>query len=261
MVQVSEQFHLMPMHNARIAVASSGLVGRVSEVHVSCAHGYHGISLMRKLLGVDFQPVTVTARRFVSEMVNPTSDDNLQEKQSQQEKQIIASFDYGDRLGLFDFTGSQYFTRLRSARIMARGDRGEISGTTVRYLNDNLKPVIAELVRHDSGDDPRLTDAWGNRVTSETTEFVWGWTEPRSHEGITLGTEWIYSNPFFPVPMSDDEVAIAHCLERMAEYVEGGPSFYSLAEAAQDHYLNMMMMEKVADTGKPSITEQQIWSL
>lgn len=259
MVQVSEQFHLMPMHSARIAVARAGMLGNLTEAHVSCAHGYHGISVLRKLLGVTFETATITATRFSSQIVNTTKENASGELQQDEEHQTLAWLDYGNKLGIFDFARTQYSTRLRSARIMARGDRGEISGTTVRYLNNDLKPSIAELVRHDSGDDPRLTDSWGNRVTSETTEFVWGWIEPRSHKGITLGNEWVYSNPYFPAYMSDDEVAIAHCLQRMAEYVEGGPPFYSLAEAAQDHYLGMMI-EKAIETGKPVIAEPKVWS-
>jgi len=256
MVQVSEQFHLMPMHNARVAVVRSGMLGTATEAQVSCAHGYHGVSLLRRLLEVSFEPVTITARRFNAPIVNPNIEDALKEEQ---EYQTLAWLDYGNKLGVFDFTRSQYFTRLRSARILVRGDLGEISGTTVRYLNNELKPMIAELIRHDSGDDPRLKDRWGNRVTSETTEFAWGWMEQRSHKGITLGDEWIYVNPFFPGHMSDDEVGIAHCLQLMAEYVDGGPSFYSLAEAAQDHYLGMMI-DKAAETGVPVLAEPQVWS-
>jgi predicted dehydrogenase len=256
MVQVSEQFHLMPIHNARIAVVRSGMLGTPTEAQVSCAHAYHGISLLRKLLDVSFERVTITAHRFSAPIVDPQEECVFKEEQ---ENQTLAWLDYGSKLGVYDFTRSQYFTRLRSARILVRGNLGEISGTTIRYLNNELKPEIAELIRHDSGDDPRLTDSWGNRVTSETTQFAWGWMEQQSHKGIMLGKEWIYANPFFPVHMSDDEVGIAHCLQRMVEYVEGGPSFYSLAEAAQDHYLGMMI-DKAVETGKPVVAEPQVWS-
>ena len=46
-----------------------------------------------------------------------------------------------------------------------------------------------------------------------------------------------------PARLSDDEIAIATCLERMAHYVETGESFYSLSEASQDHYLSTMIAE------------------
>ena len=45
------------------------------------------------------------------------------------------------------------------------------------------------------------------------------------HEGITLGDEWVYRNPFVPARLTDDEIAVATCLERMVAYVEGGPAF------------------------------------
>jgi hypothetical protein len=37
---------------------------------------------------------------------------------------------------------------------------------------------------------------------------------------------------FAPARLSDDEIAIATCLESMARYLETGNSFYGLAEAS-----------------------------
>ncbi|MNH40721.1 hypothetical protein D3C79_1020770 [compost metagenome] len=46
----------------------------------------------------------------------------------------------------------------------------------------------------------------------------------------------------------------------MGEYAEGrGPSFYSLAEAAQDHYL-ALMIGRAIETGETIIAERQIWA-
>ena len=78
-------------------------------------------------------------------------------------------------------------------------------------------------------------------------------------KGILGGNAWIYQNPFVPGRLSDDEIAIASCLEHMAHYVEGGPEFYSLAEASQDHYLSMMI-DQAATTGEPVSTFLQPWA-
>lgn len=254
MVQVAEQFHRFPMHAARISLVESGLLGRITEAQVSAAHNYHGISPMRKLLGASFEPVTITARTFKGSIIVGRKEASA----AKEEDQTLAFFDYGDKLGVYDFSFFQYDTSIRACRVTVRGDRGEISGTTVRYLDDDLQPVTAELVRHDAGNDAHLRDAWGNRVCSETTHSAWGCPEGCFHEGVTFGDGWIYRNPFVSACLSDDEIASAEGLQKMAEYAEGGPSFYSLAEAAQDHYLHLMM-KKALDTGTAVTARSQVW--
>src|SRR5207302_1574827 len=64
MVQVAEQYLLMPGHAARRELIARGVIGRPTSVQVSSTHGYHAVSMMRGLLGVGFEPVTVSASRF-----------------------------------------------------------------------------------------------------------------------------------------------------------------------------------------------------
>lgn len=45
---------------------------------------------------------------------------------------------------------------------------------------------------------------------------------------------------------------------RMSEYANGGPDFYSLAEACQDRYLDLMM-EQAIESGEKVRTEKQAW--
>ncbi|RAP75255.1 hypothetical protein [Paenibacillus montanisoli] len=78
-------------------------------------------------------------------------------------------------------------------------------------------------------------------------------------KGILAGEEWAYRNPFAPGRLTDDEIAIATCLAKMADYAAGGPSFYSLAEASQDHYLSMLINESLA-AGAPVRSETRIWA-
>lgn len=228
-IQVAEQYRFQPMHAARLALAGSGRLGTVTQAQVSVAHGYHGIDLMRRFLQVGFGEATIAARRFTSPIVaGPGRNGPPEVEHTVSSEQLIATFDFGDRLGVLDFTDDQYFSWIRGQRLLVRGDRGEIDGTTVRYLLDVQAPVALELVRRDAGRDGNL--------------------EGLFHAGITAGGEWLYRNPFAPARLTDDEIAIAMCLQAMAGYVEGGPAFCSLAEAAHDHYLNLMM-ERAAAQG------------
>ncbi|MNG14553.1 hypothetical protein D3C84_983180 [compost metagenome] len=78
-------------------------------------------------------------------------------------------------------------------------------------------------------------------------------------QGILCGEQWLYTNPFAPARLYDDEIAIASCLAKMAEYINGGPEFYSLAEASQDHYLGMMI-ERAIITGETITTSKPYWA-
>ena len=239
-IQVAEQYIFQPAHAARLAVARSGKLGAVTQAQVSAAHGYHGVSLIRHLLGVNFEPVTISAFRFASPIVaGPGRGGPSEAEKITDSVQTIAYLDFGDRLGVFDFTGDQYFSWIRSPRVLVRGERGEINNTSLRYLEDFRTPVELELLRVDAGHDGNL--------------------EGYYHKGILAGSEWVYTNPFAPARLTDDEIAVATCLAGMAEYVRGGAEFYPLAQAAQDRYLDILIAEAV-ESGDAIVSFPQPWS-
>jgi predicted dehydrogenase len=239
-VQVAEQYQFQPLHAARLHIARSGTLGTVTQAQVSAAHGYHGINLIRGLLRVTFERVTIRALEFASPIIaGPGRGGPPTEEKTTTSRQVVAHLDFGDRLGVFDFTGDQYFSWIRSQRVLVRGERGEIKDREVRYLKDFATPVELELRRVDAGQDGNL--------------------EGYYHKGILAGAEWVYRNPFVPGRLTDDEIAVATCLEKMAAYAAGGPSFCSLADAAQDHYLGLMIGQAV-QTGESVVADCQPWA-
>ena len=74
-----------------------------------------------------------------------------------------------------------------------------------------------------------------------------------------MGEDWPYRNPLAPGSLPDDEIAIGDCLLRMAAYVDGGHPFYSLAEACQDRYLDILM-HRAAEQNRPVTAERQAWA-
>jgi predicted dehydrogenase len=239
-IQVAEQYFLQPHHAARIAFAHSGKIGRVTQAQISAAHGYHGVSLIRRYLGVGFDNAKVTAMSFKSPIVKgpgragPPSKEEIVESE-----QTIAQLDFGDRLGIFDFTGSQYFACIRDPRILVRGERGEIVNDSAVYLKDFLTPIRVSFLRHSAGEHGNL--------------------EGHYLKGIQGGDEWVYRNPAAPGALYDDEIAIADCLIRMARHAEGGESFYSLADACQDRYLDIVIREAIAEN-RTITTSTQGWA-
>jgi predicted dehydrogenase len=239
-IQVAEQYQFQPLHAARLRLARSGSLGTVTQAQVSAAHGYHGVSLIRGLLGVEFEEATIWARHFTSPIIaGPGRGGPPGEEKVTDCRQVIAYLDFGDRLGVYDFAGDQYFSWIRSHRVLVRGGRGEINNTHVSYLKDFQTPIYIDLKRINAGEDGNL--------------------EGYYHKGILAGEEWVYRNPFVPARLTDDEIAVATCLDKMADYVAGGPSFCSLRDASQDHYLALMIAQAV-ERGEPVVARRPSWA-
>ncbi len=239
LIQISEQYWRRPMHVARMQLISEGKIGEVTQAQISIGHGYHGISLLRKYLGIQYESCKVKAWEFKNPVVEgPGREGYPKEEQIIQEKQQVAVFTFGNKWGLFDFTEEQYFSGIRGFRILIRGEKGEIDQSRIRYLRNHCTPVELPFVRIDTGKDGSM----GKPGLS----------------GISAGERWIYRTPFENARLSDDEIAIADVLKRMGEYTRGESSFYSLAEGCQDQYLDILMKESIK-TGKTIESKPQIW--
>jgi hypothetical protein len=225
-IQVAEQYIFQPFHAARMAVIKADLLGTVSQAQVSVAHGYHGVSLIRRFLGVGREPVKITACKFTSPIVKgPDRWGPPAEEKIAPSNQTIAWMDFGGRLGVFDFEG-EYRSYIRSPRVLIRGERGEMNQMRVRYLMDFKTPMEFEFEKLFTG-----------RI---------GGQDGYCHNGVIGGGRWWYENPFANVTLGDDDIAVGTCLLKMVDYARGGDDFYSLAEAGYDHYLGIKMDEAVS---------------
>ncbi|SFE52532.1 Oxidoreductase family, NAD-binding Rossmann fold [Paenibacillus catalpae] len=239
-IQVAEQYAFQPNHAGRLAIVRSGKLGEVTQAQVSAAHDYHGISLMRRFLGIGFENAAIRATSFTSPIIGgPGRSGPPEESRIVQSQQVMASFDFGGKYGVYDFTGDQYFSWIRSPRLLVRGERGEINNFDVRYLLDHLTPVHLQLTRQQAGLDGNL--------------------EGYYLKSLHCGEQVVYRNTTAPARLTDDEIAVAACLERMSVYAAGGEDFYSLAEACQDHYLALMMQQSL-QSGETVTTETQCWA-
>ncbi|MNJ39970.1 Oxidoreductase family, NAD-binding Rossmann fold [compost metagenome] len=239
-IQVAEQYQFHPIQEARLALINSGRLGRITETTVSISHLYHGVSLIRKMLGITYEEVKIKGMRFTSEWVQgPTRQGPPTEDKMVASQRDLAWLDFGDQLGIYDFTRDQHRSWIRSNHLSVRGERGEIFDDRVLIQQETTVPLQLELKRINKGE-----------LENQEGYFL---------KGIVCGEHWLYDNPFAPARLYDDEIAIARCLQRMAEYIHGGPGFYSLAEASQDHYLGMMI-EKAILTGETITATKQRWA-
>ena len=115
LVQVAEQYALMPLHAARLQIARSGLIGTPTSVQVSSTHLYHVVSIVRLFLGVTHEPATVFSQKFRSRLVDPMTPagwtHDLAERSTES---ILSTIDFGDSgVGVYDFTDNQWWNPLR----------------------------------------------------------------------------------------------------------------------------------------------------
>ncbi|MGW8482047.1 Gfo/Idh/MocA family protein [Microbacterium sp. NPDC055903] len=239
-VQVAEQYHLQPLIAAQLSIARSGVIGDVSECRVSISHGYHAISIMRRMLGIGFEDAEIRALRFEAPLMGgPGRGGDPEEERVGVAETTIAHLDFGDRHGVYDWAPAQNRSWVRATRLLARGDRGEIDGRDVRYLADFRTPIQYTIRRVDAGHETNL--------------------EGHFLRGLIAGERWVYRNRFAPAGFIDDEIAVADCLVKMSDYARGGDAFYGLAEASQDHYLGMLVA-RAAESGDVVRSERQIWA-
>ncbi len=229
-IQVAEQYFFQPHHCAVINTVKSGLIGDVTDCTVSSMHDYHGISVMRRLLGIGFEPCWVTASSFhlpVTLTCGRDGDGTNGEIVTDSRKKAKFSFDNG-KLGFYDFSDEQYFNLIRSRHMSVRGIRGEIFDDTVAFINHEGTVITEKMNRVDGGQRGNL--------------------EGFFHKGITLCGKYIYQNPFAELRqarLTDDEIAMAELLVGMDKFVKTGEEVYPLKEALQDTYLGLLMDESI----------------
>lgn len=226
LVQVAEQYHLMPLHAARLAAVRGGLIGRVGQAHVSSTQLYHAVSLLRRFLGVGIEAATVRATRLVAPLVNPLDRGGWTgDLEPHDATTTLATLDFGDgRSGLYDFTDNQTRNLLRTRRLLVRGSHGEISDETVVRLIDATTITRTQFSRRQTGHD---LDQNGYAT-----------------DHVALGDEVYWRNPWPAQRWTDDELAIAELLTRTAAWVHGeGPEPYPLIQACTDQLLALAITE------------------
>ncbi len=95
-VQIAEQYAFQPHHAARLTFLHGGKLGPISQAQVSVAHGYHGVNLMRRYLGVGFEPVALIAKRFASDVISGADRNGPPQREIKKSiEQDLVWFDYG----------------------------------------------------------------------------------------------------------------------------------------------------------------------
>lgn len=237
-IQVAEQYFLHPLYQAKLKVLSEGILGEVTNLSISWAHDYHGVSLIRKLLNTGFEtaqiygknyrfPVTVTDSRYG---IKTDGDVVLGNR-----TRYTVEFESG-KTAFYDFASDiQYRSKIRTRHLNIQGIRGEMDDETVRCLTKGNQPLIQTF-----------------QITGDINTL--------STYSVNLGNECLYVNPLVHARFTDDEIAMARCLIHMEDYLSSGNSFYSFAEGCQDTYFFLTMQEALKQPNIPVQTKKQPWN-
>ncbi|MEV6843480.1 gfo/Idh/MocA family oxidoreductase [Actinoplanes sp. NPDC051411] len=157
LVQVAEQYLLMPTHSARRSVVEAGLIGTPTQVQVSSTQLYHAVSLMRGFLGVGRGSVTVRASRHEADLVDPLDRGGwTDDPRPKRATTTIATLDFGGgRSGLYDFTDNQTRNQLRSRQLRIRGSHGELQDDQVLRLA-GPRTIVRTVIGRDAIPGPGM---------------------------------------------------------------------------------------------------------
>jgi predicted dehydrogenase len=242
LVQVAEQYLLMPQHAARLALIREGMIGEVTSVQVSSTHLYHAVSMIRGFLGVERGPVAVQAKAFSAPLADPLGPAGWSgSSEPEPLSTTLATLDFGPaKMGLYDFTDNQWWNPLRARRVVIRGSKGEIVDDKIIRLVDPYTPVESHLVRRQAGLDLNL--------------------EGVDLQHISVDGRVLYRNCFAGARFSEDDLAVAKLLAATGAWRRGeGSAPYPLAEACQDHQISLAIGESVR-TGQSVTTTIEGWS-
>jgi len=241
LVHVAEQYPRYPGHLARKAVIDRGLIGTPTSVQLSSTHEYHAIAVMRRLLGAGRGEVAVRSQSFGGPLVDPlTRDAWTGDEREQPASTLLSTLDFGDSMGLYDFTSNQWHNQLRHRRIVVRGSRGEIVDDDVVWLDGPQTILEAPITRRQRGYDLDL-DGY-------TTEY------------LNLGGDVLWRNPFDATRFSDEEIALADMLVTAGAWARGeGEGPYSLADGCHDQAISLAINASLA-TGQTVHVGREGWS-
>ncbi|UQZ35430.1 oxidoreductase [Paenibacillus sp. PK3_47] len=238
LIQIAEQYPLLPHHQARSAYLQTGKLGQVGHVQVSVAHGYHGISLIRKWLSVSGTACEITARRVELPIMDfPYRGREAGDVLKTEQQDIAIMVFPSGQSAVLDFTRSQYFSPLRSNRVLIRGSHGEIRDHEITRRLGTAETEYLDIRRIQGGQEGSL--------------------DSLSLHELRAGEECLFRNPFPSAPLSDEEIGMGQALLNMSAFLRTGISTYSLADALTNVRL-AFAIDEAAASGRTVVLEDEI---
>ncbi len=145
-LQVAEQYHRFPRYEKVLELVKSGIIGEPWAVDLSVAHDYHGISLIRRILGTGFENASFIGKRFSFPVLETAGREGAVEGGAvKHQDRIRMDIEFeGGKTGFYDFSSVQYHSFIRGTSFRIQGTLGEIKDNTVLYM-DGPKPCSMDI--------------------------------------------------------------------------------------------------------------------
>lgn len=211
-IQVAEQYHQKGTYQAIKKLIDDGVIGEVNYINISIGHDYHAMSMMRFFLDEYAKPEKKCQIKINDPViVSHGRGGEMDKKDVKNTNQDIIVFDFNGKCAIYDYNSEQYFSPIRRDRLVIRGTKGEFSDNKVRFFNSEGKLTEGEMVLKTAG----LLEGFYN-------------------DKIVLFDKVLYDFPFKEARLSEEECAIAMCVEKMKNYIDTGEEFYSYQKAYED---------------------------
>lgn len=213
-LRIAENYIYHPTCLAYNKIIDDGVIGEVGSVEISFCHGYHASAVIRTLLGVGDKLPSSVKNINLNDIYTDTHYryGRIPEKINDHNR-LISYLTYGDKYAIYDFSEGQYFSDIRKRYVRVRGDKGEICGDTVNFIENGNEQSIKIERKYDG------------------TE---GSLYPLDLKRITFGGKELFVNPYKGKSFSEEEISMAICLDKFIGYVKTGKNDYSLTEAVCD---------------------------
>ena len=214
---VMEQYPYTPLF-ASVLNALPYLGEHCDQLYLSGLHNHHSAAIARRILGLGCQlPDECQAVDFPSRMVRTGSRKGMEragEIEGYDRKVRLLRF--SSSLFIHDFSSNQYHSYLYGKKLEARGERGIMMEDGINGIDSAGYPFFLPFVFH------RDSSTGNGSLTL-------------SH--VTLGERTLFVNPYYPLDMNDDEIAMA----RMLELYGKGEDIYPFSEGVADARLGRLL--------------------
>ena len=241
-LQVCEQYRRLPIIAAGLRELAAGTVGEPYHVRLSMAHDYHAASLIRAMLQIGIEPVTLIGAQYSEPVLatdsrsGPVTDGSMT---LQKRDHIVMEFASG-KTAVYDFAGVQYRSFIRTRHLLVQGPRGEWSDTMIyaaeecNSMNQTLRPERRQLM-------PYYAPEYAELMTQDLWDLSKSW-----------------KSEYAPLQI-EEEYAIATLLSDLSRYLGGGEEAYPFREALEDAYTWLLMQEAVSRPWEKVRSEKMPW--
>ena len=213
---VMEQYSFTPLLAS--ALSSIPLLGDVDQLYLSGLHNHHAAAIARKVLSLGHSmPDEICTMDFPSRIVKTGSRKGMEVSGEMEEyTRKVRMMRFGSSLFINDFSSNQYHSYLYGKSFEIRGEKGVLSERGLSAVDEGGYPVFIPFVFH------RDSSTGNGSLTL-------------SH--VTLGERTVFVNPYYPLEMNDDEIAMA----RMLELYDMGEDVYPFREGVADARLGRLL--------------------